>query len=108
MNEPILVMTTSDNREVLDALAKLLIERRLAACCQIGQPATSIYRWRDELEVANELVLSIKTMSARLEPLIAAIRENHSYEEPEIISIPIVGGSQSYLDWVAKEVSGDS
>ena len=94
------VTTTSDSRVVLEKIANALIASRLAACVQIGGPVTSIYRWREQVESAEEFVCNIKTSAKMFAEVENKIRESHNYDEPEIILIKIDSGSQSYLDWV--------
>lgn len=81
-------------------MASLLVERELAACVQILPPITSIYRWQGKVEKAAEVLLFIKTTREAYAALETAIRENHSYETPEIIALPVESGSSSYLNWL--------
>ena len=106
MSQPMMVITTSDEREILTGIANVLVEKRLAACCQIGGPLTSIYRWQGKIENSEEWVCQIKTVSARLEAVISEIRQLHNYDEPEIVAMEISGGSQGYLDWIAEQSDG--
>lgn len=64
-------------------------------------PIRSRYRWQGAIEEAEEWQCLAKTEAARYEEVEAAIRELHSYEEPEIVALPIVAGSAGYLDWVS-------
>lgn len=61
-----------------------------------------MYKWKGQLEVDNELLLIIKTKTALLEALTASVKANHPYDEPEVVAVPILGGSPSYLAWVAQ------
>ncbi len=88
-------------------LAEMLVERRLAACAQVLHDMQSIYVWKDEVEHNSESLIIVKTTRANLDDLIRDVRAVHSYENPEIIGLPIVGGSQSYLDWLIKVVGTD-
>lgn len=106
MSDFVTVATTTDNREIADRIAQTAVERRLAACARIS-PATSIYRWKGVVETADEHLVEMKTTAARLRELEALIEELHSYDLPEIVVHPIVGGSRAYLDWLANEASGD-
>jgi periplasmic divalent cation tolerance protein len=67
-------------------------------------PIRSRYRWRGAIEEAEEWQCLAKTEAARYDEVEAAIRELHSYEEPEIVALPIVAGSAGYLGWVSAEV----
>jgi periplasmic divalent cation tolerance protein len=99
------VITTLDNRDVLDRLAYELISRRQAACVQISGPVTSIFRWNHEIETAEEWLCIIKTHQSRYDAVEATIRELHTYQVPEIIAVPIVACGASYLAWIKEETT---
>ena len=103
-NSPVIVSTSADSEELLSRVANALVEKRLAACCQISGPIESIYRWDGKVEKSAEHTCSIKTLSKHVSAIIAMIRELHSYDEPEIVVTPIVGGSESYLKWITDSV----
>lgn len=105
MNEsvsPVVITTTAKDRDTLQRIASALLEKKLAACCQISGPVDSLYRWQDKIESAAEYVVSVKTMSALAENVMLLIRAMHSYDEPELIITPILGGSPTYLLWLAE------
>ena len=104
---PIIVTTTAETESALAAIATALLEKRLAACCQIGGPMKSVYRWKGEIESAQEFVCTVKTMSKLSAEVFAVIRSLHPYDEPEIIVTPIVGGSETYLQWIADSVDAN-
>lgn len=109
MNEsesPIVITTTADDREQLEQIARTLLEKKLAACCQISGPVESLYRWQDQIESAAEYIVTIKTMSALSPQVMRIIREMHSYDEPELIITPILGGSPTYLQWLTESCEG--
>lgn len=85
-------------------LAETLVGERLAACVNMPPPVTSMYRWQGEVEKAEEILLIIKTTSERFDALRDRILQLHSYETPEIIAIPIVAGSEPYLQWLREQV----
>jgi periplasmic divalent cation tolerance protein len=97
------VSVTTGSREEADALATLAVERRLAACCQISGPVSSRYWWGGRLESAEEFACLFKTAADRLDELVAALSDAHSYEVPEIIAVPITAGHGPYLEWVVAE-----
>lgn len=103
----ILVISTLPDREHAEKMAHFLIEQQLAACVNILPGATSVYRWQSKVESANETILLIKTTMARYPALEAAIKNQHPYELPEIIAVPISAGLPAYLEWVATETSND-
>ena len=104
-SETLLVLTNLPDRESALRLAQRLVEARLAACVNILNGCTSVYRWKGEIEQAEEVPVLIKTRAARYEELEAAIRELHPYEVPEVIAVPITSGLPDYLEWVAEETA---
>lgn len=107
MEQSVLVMTNLPDESVALALARQLVERGLAACVNRVTGVRSIYRWQGAIEEADEITLFIKTTQARYAELEAAIKVLHPYQVPEIIVLPITGGLQSYLDWIAHETKKD-
>jgi periplasmic divalent cation tolerance protein len=101
MAEYIQVLTTVGSEEEAGRIAAALLEQRLAACVQTLGPIVSRYRWRGELEEEREWQCLAKTEAALYERVEAAIRAVHSYEEPEILALPVLTGSKGYLDWVS-------
>jgi periplasmic divalent cation tolerance protein len=100
------VISTAGSRDEADAIAQAVVEGRLAACVQVLGPITSRYWWDGAVEVAEEWLCLAKTTAERYPALEAAIRERHSYDEPEIVALAVAAGSPSYLDWVARETGG--
>jgi periplasmic divalent cation tolerance protein len=96
-----MVLTTTDSQAVAESIANELVSSKLAACVQIDGPIKSIYSWKDKLTSSQELRLSIKTTQANIEKLVASIKTLHNYELPQIIALPITGGNDDYLKWVA-------
>ncbi len=103
MSEFIEVRTTIDSREGAKKIADALVESRLVACVQISGPITSTYWWKGQIEGAQEWVCTAKTRGDLYHKLEKAIRDAHSYEEPEITATAISMGSRGYLDWIADE-----
>jgi periplasmic divalent cation tolerance protein len=100
MSNSLLIICTCPNENTAQDIANHLVKMNLAACVTIQPQATSIYRWQDKIEQANEFVLLIKTTVVRYEKLEAAIIARHPYDVPEIIAVPIQYGSTAYLTWV--------
>ncbi|HVY77793.1 MAG TPA: divalent-cation tolerance protein CutA [Solirubrobacterales bacterium] len=98
------VLTTVGSEEEAERIGAVLLERRLAACVQTLGPIVSRYRWRGELEREREWQCLVKTEARLYEEVEAAIRTVHSYEEPEILAIPVLAGSSGYLAWVSANV----
>ncbi len=105
MESYIQVMTTAAKKEDAEKIAACLVEKRLAACVQIAGPVTSIYRWKGNIERAQEWQCWIKSKEALYKEIEIAIKSVHSYEIPEIIATPIVAGSRDYLAWLEREVT---
>jgi periplasmic divalent cation tolerance protein len=105
MTDKIVIFSTCGSPEEAERLARLLVERRLAACVNILPPVRSIYRWQGKMEDAAEWMLMIKTQRARFEELSEALRAAHSYEVPEILALPVIAGSPAYLDWISTETN---
>ena len=97
----VVVYTTTETVEQAEALALVIAESFLVACVTVLPGAKSYYHWQGSLEISQECVLMMKTQAALLPKLIEFIKGNHVYTEPEIIAVPIVGGSDSYLKWVS-------
>jgi periplasmic divalent cation tolerance protein len=106
INDQIVVLVTAPTSEEATRIAEMLVERKLAACVQILPPMASIYVWKGEVQRENEILLVAKSTRAKFDDLEAAVRAIHSYETPEIIALPIVAGSQSYLSWLSNCLEG--
>jgi periplasmic divalent cation tolerance protein len=97
------VQTTTDSRAEAMELSRAAVQARLAACAQVAGPVASMYWWNDGLERAEEWLVLLKLPADRYEALAAFLAERHSYDEPEIIALPIVAGSAAYLTWMDEE-----
>jgi periplasmic divalent cation tolerance protein len=100
MTDKIVVLSTCASDEEAARIARLLVERRLAACVNILPRMRSVYRWKGEIETAEECLLVIKSSRAPFEPLRAALEGAHSYELPEALALQVVDGSPAYLEWL--------
>lgn len=85
-------------------MAGLLVSGKLAACVQLVPNLESHYRWKGKKQTSKEVLLVIKTKSPLYKKVEKAILKAHSYEVPEIVYLPIIEGSKSYLDWVSGAV----
>ena len=97
------VQTTTDSRAEAVELGRAAVEARLAACAQVAGPVASTYWWEGGIERAEEWLVLLKTPADRFAELTAFLTERHSYDEPEIVALPIVAGSASYLSWIREE-----
>ena len=109
MPDPILLVFCScPDRESAERIASALVQRRLAACVNIGGESASIYRWEGKLERASEHLLSIKTGAAAYPALEQAIVDLHPYELPEIVAVPVERGLPGYLHWIEQCLTSES
>lgn len=100
----IIVFITIDSAVEARQIAKLLLERKKAACVNIVSEVESHFWWADNLESARESLLIVKTKAVLLPEIINLVKSVHSYSTPEIIALPIVGGNPDYLDWIDNNV----
>jgi periplasmic divalent cation tolerance protein len=103
--ETLLVLTTLPDAASAGRIAEMLVGERLAACVNILPPARSVYRWQGRVEQAEETPLLIKTTAARYPALESRLLQEHPYELPEILAVPIAHGLPAYLGWVEAETS---
>ena len=102
------VQTTTDSRPEAMELARVAVESRLAACAQVAGPMTTTYWWDDGIERAEEWLIMLKLPVDRYDELAALLAERHSYDEPEIVAVPILRGSPSYLNWITEETRAEA
>jgi periplasmic divalent cation tolerance protein len=103
MKDVIVVFVTVNGEEEGRRIAGAIVEESLAACVNIVPSIRSIYKWEGSIEDEEESLLIIKTVKGRLEDLKKTIAEIHSYDTPEVIALPVEGGSDDYLNWVRNE-----
>lgn len=105
-DEFIVVLITVPSQKVGEEIALELLAKKLAACVNILPGVTSIYTWNSAVQKDQELLLVVKTRADLFhERLVPAVKAVHPYEVPEIIALPLVMGSQDYLDWIAAETT---
>jgi periplasmic divalent cation tolerance protein len=102
MGESIVVLVTCGSEEEALKIARSLVEERLAACVNLISPIRSIYRWEGKIWDEKEWLLVVKTQRQRYEELEKKVKSLHSYSVPEIMGLPIVEGSSSYLNWLTE------
>lgn len=98
-----LVYITTGNKEEAEKLGGLLVEQRLAACANIIDGMTSIFWWENRLDQDRETVLIVKTRQSLIEQLTRTVQDNHSYDCPCVVALPIIGGNPEFIDWIEKE-----
>jgi periplasmic divalent cation tolerance protein len=100
-SEFLLVLTTCGQAEAARRLAARLVDERLAACVNIIAGVESVYRWQGEIERSPEVLLVIKTGRGCVDAVEQTIRAGSDYELPEILAVPVAGGSGDYLNWLS-------
>lgn len=105
MTGEIIIFITVSNPEEASKIARALVEERLSACVNIIKGIRSIYRWQGEIEDEEEALLIVKTRGELFEEVENRVRELHSYTVPEVISIPILKGSEPYLSWLRESTT---
>jgi periplasmic divalent cation tolerance protein len=101
----VVVLVTCPSQKVGEQLANALVQERLAACVNVIPRLTSIYRWEGKICRDAEVLLVIKTRRVRLPALTRRVKTLHPYSVPEVIAIPLAGGSAAYLSWVRDSTS---
>jgi periplasmic divalent cation tolerance protein len=101
----IVILVTAGSSDEAARIANSLLARRKAACVNIVPGASSIFRWQGNIESAQESLLVVKTRLSLLDDVVALIKQVHSYDVPEIIALPIIGGNQDYLQWIGEEAA---
>jgi len=105
MNEHCIIYITAGSKEEADKLSRGLVEEKLAFCVNAVPGIQSTYQWEGKIHVDDEILLIVKTRQDRYETLEQWVKQNHSYDVPEIISLPIQKGLPEYVqaidDWVA-------
>ncbi|MFE9425133.1 divalent-cation tolerance protein CutA [Kitasatospora sp. NPDC006697] len=104
-SEFIVVTTTHDGEDKARALATSVVRERLAACAQV-YPISSVYWWDGEVQAEPEWRVDFKTRAELADRLTAFIGEQHGYDTPEVVGVPIVTGSAPYLEWIRTETTG--
>ena len=96
----VVVLITAASEEEAHKIAELLVNEKKAACVNIVPLVDSLFRWKGEIESAHESLLLVKTRGSLLSEVISTVKQVHSYEVPEIIALPIIGGNREYLKWL--------
>jgi periplasmic divalent cation tolerance protein len=100
-----IALVTAPSAEVGRTIARALVEERLAACVNLVDGVTSVYRWQGAIEEAREVQLVVKTVQERVPALVARVAELHPHKVPEILVLPVESGLPAYLQWVVDETA---
>ena len=105
MTDKIVVLVMCGSIREARRIGRALVDQRLVACANILEvPVRSIYRWEGKVESAREILAVLKTSRKRFTAVEREVRRLHSYDVPEIIALPILGGSEGYLRWISESV----
>jgi periplasmic divalent cation tolerance protein len=100
----IVIFITAGSTQEAGKIAKTLVEERLAACVNMVDGVRSVYRWRQGIKEATEVLLIAKSTDEKLGDLTARVKQIHSYKTPEIVAIGVRAGSSEYLEWITSSV----
>lgn len=106
-DDVVILLSNAPDLLLAKRIAHVLVEEHLAACVNLGGAVLSMYMWEGVLEGTEEIPLTIKTTIARAPQLLARLAQLHPYEVPEILVLPVSGGSTSYLDWCRSQTVSD-
>jgi len=98
--DKLVVLITASSEEEARKIADALVTGKKAACVNIVPRVDSLFCWQDKIESARESLLLVKTRASLFPEIVSLVKEIHSYEVPEIIAVPIVAGSEDYLNWL--------
>jgi len=99
----VLFITTADAEEAR-RIADVLVKKRKAACVNIVPGVSSLFWWQGKVEKTDESLLMVKSRASLLNQIVKLVKQHHSYDVPEIIALPIIGGNPDYLEWIGKEL----
>jgi len=97
----IIVLVTAKDKKQAQNIAKGLLEAKLIACANIIGGVRSLFWWQGKIDSSNEVLLVLKAPKALFKKIVTKVKSLHSYQTPEIISLPIVKGSEDYLKWIS-------
>ena len=96
----IVVLVTAPSKKEAKVIAGRLLKEKVIACANILEGVESLFWWQGKIDRAKEVLLVLKSRRSRLAKIIRLVKAAHSYKVPEIIALPIQGGSKDYLRWI--------
>lgn len=105
MDDPVVVYVTASSEEEAGRIGKTLVQEGFAACVNIVSGIRSIYVWKGELCDDDEVLLIIKSRRIHIDEIVKRVKDLHSYQVPEVIALPIIQGSEDYLNWMEESLS---
>ncbi len=106
MTDKVVVLSTCSTALDAERLARALVSAQLAACVNVVPQIRSYYRWKGELETADEFLLVIKSSRDLFDALKLELEKLHPFEVPELLALPVVAGAENYLNWVGYNLRG--
>ena len=101
----VVIFITTASGEEAHTIATILLQQRKVACVNILPGASSLFWWHGKIDSADENLLVAKTTASQIDDVVKLVKESHSYDVPEVVALPIVGGNQDYLEWMDGEVT---
>ncbi|MBC8185202.1 divalent-cation tolerance protein CutA [candidate division KSB1 bacterium] len=105
--EFVLILVTAADTAEAELISQTLVEKKLVACCSIVNPVSSIFHWKGNIDRETEVLMILKSVKSHFNKIVKEVQKLHSYETPEIIAIPIIAGSEDYLNWIKNETKLD-
>jgi len=103
-DQKVVIFITTGTHEEANQLAEVLLKQRKAACINIVPGVGSRFWWEGQLHSDQESLLIVKAKASLLDEIVGLVKEVHSYDVPEVIALPIIGGNPDYLEWIGKEL----
>lgn len=101
----IIIFVTVSHKKEAKNIAQQLIKNKLAACVNIVEKIESLFCWQGKVDQAKEALLIVKSKKEKLAKIIKLVKSLHSYDVPEIIALPVIGGYKPYLNWINESLS---
>jgi periplasmic divalent cation tolerance protein len=102
-DQNIVIFITTGTDVEARRVAEALLEQRKASCINIVPTITSLFWWKDQIESNQESLLIVKSKSSLLDEIVSLVKGVHSYDVPEVIALPIIGGNADYLNWMGQQ-----
>ncbi len=103
-NQHVIVLITTPTDQEAQKISRLLLDKKKAACVNTVPSIVSGYWWQGKIESGQESLLIVKTKASLLPQIIELVKSVHSYEVPEIIALPVIGGNPDYLNWIDQSI----
>ncbi|MDY6880204.1 MAG: divalent-cation tolerance protein CutA [Thermodesulfobacteriota bacterium] len=104
--DKIVIFVTAGSPEEAEKIADLLVKKRKTACANLVPKIHSLFWWCGKIDSSDEVLLIFKSKACLLQDIVSLVKEAHSYDVPEIIALPIIGGNEDYLRWIEEETEG--